>query len=193
MLKKFVMATNNLNKLREVREILAPLEIEVISQKDAGADVEADENGSTFEENAVIKARAVYDIVGLPVIADDSGICVDALDGRPGIYSARYAPKNQECEKLLDEMRNVPEGERTARFICSAVLLDSEGAAAVMGKCEGTIGYEKRGTEGFGYDPIFMYGDKSFAELSSDEKNKVSHRAEAFQKLYTLIKERYGG
>ena len=114
MIKKVVMATNNANKLREVREILSPLGIEVISQKEAGADVEADETGDTFKENAIIKAQAVFDLVEYPVIADDSGLCVDALDGRPGVYSARYAPKGQECDKLLDEMKEVPDEKRTA-------------------------------------------------------------------------------
>lgn len=192
MLKKVVMATNNANKLREVREILSPLGIEVISQKDAGADIEPDESGSTFEENAVIKAQTVFDIVNLPVIADDSGLCVDALDGRPGVYSARYAPKGQECAKLLEELSGIPEEKRTARFECVIALLDNDGIFTVSGKCMGSIGFEKRGTNGFGYDPVFMYGDKSFAELSADEKNKVSHRAEALKQLYELLKERYG-
>ena len=192
MLKKVVMATNNANKLREVREILSPLGIEVISQKDAGADIEPDENGSTFEENAVIKAQTVFDIVDLPVIADDSGLCVDALDGRPGVYSARYAPKGQECAKLLEELGGIPKEKRTARFECVIALLDNDGISTVSGKCMGSIGFEERGTNGFGYDPVFMYGDKSFAELSADEKNKVSHRAEALKQLYELLKERYG-
>lgn len=192
MLKKVVMATNNANKLREVCEILSPLGIEVISQKDAGADVEPDESGSTFEENAVIKAQTVFDIVDLPVIADDSGLCVDALDGRPGVYSARYAPKGQECAKLLEELSGIPEEKRTARFECVIALLDNDGIFTVSGKCMGSIGFEERGTNGFGYDPVFMYGDKSFAELSADEKNKVSHRAEALKQLYELLKERYG-
>lgn len=191
MIKKLVMATNNANKLREVREILTPLRIEVISQKDAGADVEADENGSTFEENAVIKAQAVYDIVNLPVIADDSGLCVDALDGRPGIYSARYAPKGQECGKLLEELKDVPEEKRTARFECAIALLDNDGIFTFSGRCEGSIGFEERGTNGFGYDPVFMYGDRTLAEMSSEEKNKISHRAAALNGLYNFLKERY--
>jgi XTP/dITP diphosphohydrolase len=192
MNKKLVMATNNANKLREVREILAPLGIDVISQREAGADTQPEENGNSFEENAFIKAKAVYDETGLPVIADDSGICVDALDGRPGIYSARYAPKGEECRKLTDELENVPDSERTAHFECVIVFMDGDCTKAFSGKCEGKIGYEERGTNGFGYDPVFMYGDKSFAEISSEEKNKISHRAKAIDKLYEFLKERYG-
>lgn len=189
---KLVMATNNENKLREVRQILSPLGIEVISQKDAGADVNPDENGKTFSENAYIKAKAVYDIVKLPVIADDSGLCVDCLGGNPGVYSARYAPKGMECEKLLDELKNIPESERSAKFCCVISFIDQNGENNFLsGECHGFIGFEKRGTNGFGYDPVFMYGEKSFAEISSDEKNKISHRAVALESLYKLLNERY--
>lgn len=190
---KLVMATNNENKLREVRQILSPLGITVISQKDAGANVNPDENGSTFSENAYIKAKAVYDIVKLPVIADDSGLCVDYLGGNPGVHSARYAPEGMECEKLLDEMKNIPESERSAKFCCVISFIDENGENnLVSGECSGFIGFEKRGTNGFGYDPVFMYGDKSFAEISSDEKNKISHRAKALESFYNLLNERYG-
>lgn len=191
MLKKLVMATNNANKLREAREILAPLGIEIISQKEAGADVEPEENGVTFAENAMIKAKAVYDIVKLPVIADDSGLCVNALDGRPGVYSARYAPKGQECAKLLTEMKDVPENERSASFVCAIAYIDEKGSNTMTGGCLGTIGFEERGTNGFGYDPVFMYGDKTLAEMTAEEKNKISHRAAALQGLYNYLKERY--
>lgn len=192
MMSKLVMATNNVNKLREVREILSPLGIEVISQKEAGADVEPEENGSTFAENALIKAQAVYDIVKLPVIADDSGLCVDYMNGAPGIYSARYAEKGMECEKLLNELKNVPTDERTAKFACVIAFIDENGKSEfASGECLGTIGFEQKGTNGFGYDPVFMYGEKSFAELTSDEKNEVSHRAKALRGLYELLNERY--
>lgn len=191
MIDKLVMATNNINKLREVREILSPLGIEVISQKDAGVDIVPDENGSTFAENAEIKAKAVFEIAGLPVIADDSGLCVDALNGRPGIYSARYAPKGEECSKLLDEMKDIPDDRRTARFECAIAFVDGGDTVIISGKCDGKIGYEQRGTNGFGYDPIFMYEDKSFAEIPSEEKNKISHRAKALEQLYKYLSERY--
>ena len=192
-INRLVMATNNANKLREAREILSPLGVEVLSQQEADVSCEPDENGTTFAENAMIKARAVYECCGLPVFADDSGLCVDALDGRPGVHSARYAPKGQECEKLLSEMEGVPENDRTARFVCSIVFLDAEGDPfSVSGKCEGKIGYEQRGSNGFGYDPVFMVGERTMAELSADEKNAISHRGAALRELYRFLKERYG-
>lgn len=191
MINKLVMATNNANKLREVREILSPLGIEVISQRDAGADVEPEENGSTFAENAFIKAQAVYDVVTLPVIADDSGLCVDALNGRPGIYSARYAPKGEECAKLLEELKDVPEDKRGAFFQCDIAFIDGTFRESFTGKCAGKIGFEQRGMNGFGYDPVFIYGDKTLAEMTAEEKNKISHRAAALRGLYDFLKERY--
>lgn len=192
MLNKLVMATNNANKLKEVKEILSPMGIEVLSQNEAGVNVNPEENGETFEQNSEIKARAVYNEVHMPVIADDSGICVDYLDGKPGVYSARYAPSGQECEKLLSELKGVPDEKRTARFVCVITMIDEKGeAVSVRGECEGKIGYEKLGTNGFGYDPIFMYGDKSFAEIEAAEKNKVSHRANALKLFSKMIKERY--
>ncbi|MBQ9898193.1 MAG: RdgB/HAM1 family non-canonical purine NTP pyrophosphatase [Ruminococcus sp.] len=192
MITKLVMATNNANKLREAREILAPLGIEVLSQRDAGADCEPEENGATFAENAMIKARAVFEIVGLPVIADDSGLCVDALGGRPGVYSARYAPEGQHCAKLLDEMKDVPAEERGAAFVCNVALLDGDTAEVFAGECRGAVGYEKRGSNGFGYDPVFMVGERTMAELSADEKNKISHRGAALRELYRFLNERNG-
>lgn len=192
MQKKLVMATNNANKLKEAREILAPLGIELISQKEASTDIEPEENGTTFAENALIKARAVFAATGLPTIADDSGLCVDALDGRPGVYSARYAPKGEECAKLLDEMKDIPEENRGASFRCVIAYVDADTAFTVSGATiGGRIGYEQRGTNGFGYDPVFMYGDKSMAEMSAEEKNKLSHRGAALRALYEML-ERNG-
>lgn len=190
MMSKIVMATNNENKLREVKEIFAPLGIEVISQQESGADCEPEENGATFAENAAIKARTVYDIVKVPVIADDSGLCVDALDGRPGVHSARYAPKGMECAKLLEEMKDIPDEKRTAYFECCMVLIDKGGIITVSGRCCGKIGYEERGENGFGYDPIFMYGDKTLAEMTAEEKNKISHRGAALNELYAELKKK---
>lgn len=187
MNKKLVMATNNANKLREAREILAPLGIEVISQREAGADCEPEENGTTFAENALIKAKAVYDAVKLPTIADDSGLCVNALDGRPGVYSARYASKGQECQKLLDEMKDVPDDKRTASFQCTIAYIDENGETTMSGECRGAIGYEMRGTNGFGYDPVFMVGERTMAELTADEKNAISHRGAALKALYDYL------
>lgn len=181
---KIILASNNKNKLREFREILEPLGYELISQSEAGADIEAEETGTTFEGNAYIKAKAAYDLTHLPVIADDSGLEVDALGGEPGIYSARYAEEGKRCEKVLEKMEGVPDEKRTARFICAVCYIDKNGESfTVKGVCEGKIGYEKRGTNGFGYDPIFMYGERSFAEISAEEKDNVSHRADALKKF----------
>lgn len=187
---KIVMATNNAGKLREATEILAPLGIEVISQKAAGADCEPEENGSTFAENAMIKAKAVYDIVKMPVLADDSGLCVDALGGRPGVYSARYAPKGMECETLLKEMADIPAENRSASFQCVIAYIDGRRQFTVSGRCDGSIGYEKRGTNGFGYDPVFMRGSQSMAEMTAEEKNKISHRGNAMKKLCEMLEKK---
>ncbi len=192
MIKQLVMATNNANKLREAREILAPLGIEVLSQREAGANCDPEENGSTFADNALIKAKAVYEAVNLPTIADDSGLCVDAMDGRPGVYSARYAPEGQHCVKLLEEMKDVPEDKRGAAFRCTIAYIDENGHYIMSGDCKGAIGYEQRGTNGFGYDPVFMVGERTMAELTADEKNKISHRGAALRELYHFLKERYG-
>ena len=189
---KVVMATNNQNKLREAREILAPLGIEVLSQQEAGANAEPEENGETFADNALIKARAVYDIVNMPVFADDSGLCVDALGGAPGVYSARYAPKGEECKKLLSELANVPDEERGAHFTCAIAYIDENGADVVRGNLTGKIGYEERGENGFGYDPVFLYNGKTLAEMTGEEKNAISHRGNALRLLYEVFQERYG-
>lgn len=189
---RVVMATNNPNKLREAREILAPLGIEVISQREAGADTDPEENGATFADNARIKAQAVYDIVHCPVIADDSGLCVDALGGAPGVHSARYAPKGQECEKLLAAMQEVPEGERRAYFRCTICYMDEKGSGTLSADCVGRIGFAARGVNGFGYDPVFEYGDRTLAEMTSEEKNAISHRGAALRQLYAVFRERYG-
>lgn len=193
-MSKLVMATNNANKLREAKEILSPLGIEVLSLADIDIDCDPDENGATFAENAEIKAESVYNAIAdkygknMAVFADDSGLCVDALGGRPGVHSARYAPKGQECARLLDELTGVPDEKRTARFVCSIVFLDKTGQTyEVKGTCEGMIGHEECGTNGFGYDPVFVVGNKTMAEMTSDEKNAVSHRGAAMNRLYRLL------
>ncbi|MGN0695426.1 MAG: RdgB/HAM1 family non-canonical purine NTP pyrophosphatase [Oscillospiraceae bacterium] len=186
---KIVLASGNKNKLREIREILEPLGYEVLSEKEAGAETDVEENGSTFEENAEIKARAIYDMLHVPVIADDSGLTVDYLNGAPGIYSARYAEEGKRCAKLLSELEGVPDEKRGASFVCAICYMDEKGEAHFFrGECHGRIGYEKRGENGFGYDPIFLFGDKTFAELSAEEKNRVSHRAKALEKLRDHLK-----
>lgn len=190
MMNKIIFATNNVNKLREAKEILAPLGIEVISQREAGADCDPEENGVTFADNALIKAKAVHDIVRCPVVADDSGLCIDALDGRPGVFSARYAPNEEKCAKILSEMKDVPDEKRTAYFECAIAYIDSNGYFTVSGKCMGKIGYEERGTNGFGYDPIFLCGNRTLAEMSADEKNKISHRGNALRELFNKLKKK---
>lgn len=189
---KLVMATNNANKLREAQEILQPLGIEVFSQREAGADTNPEENGETFAENAMIKARAVYEQLHCPVIADDSGLCVDALNGAPGVYSARYAPDGEECQKLLTELKDVPDHERGASFQCTIAYIDEKGDGTVSASCTGKIGYEERGNNGFGYDPVFLYNGKTLAEMTSEEKNAISHRGAALRLLFEVFQERYG-
>lgn len=194
MSNKIVLASNNNHKLREISEILEPLDFTVISQLQAGISLEVDEIGTTFEENAALKARAIYQIYKTAVIADDSGLEVDYLNKAPGVYSSRYAGENatdkEKCEKLLRELEGVPMEKRTARFVSVICYIDKDGKEHIVrGECEGYIGFEPRGENGFGYDPIFMYGDKSFAEISAEEKNSVSHRANAMRKFVKLIGE----
>jgi len=192
-MSKIILASNNKGKIREISEILSPLGFEVISMRDAGIDTDIEENGTTFEENAAIKARAIYSMTKTAVIADDSGLAVDFLNGAPGVYSHRYGGENatdeEKNQKLLQELSGVSDEKRTAAFICSMCYIDDCGNEHfVQGECGGRIGYEPKGENGFGYDPIFMYGDRSFAEISADEKNKVSHRANALKALLELLK-----
>ena len=192
-MRKQILASNNKGKIREISEILSPLGFEVISLKDAGIDIDIEENGTTFKENAAIKARAIYDMTKTAVIADDSGLMVDFLNGAPGVYSARYggegATDEDKNNKLLSELSGVPDNKRTAAFMCVICYIDENGKEQFAeGKCEGKIGYEPKGENGFGYDPIFMYDERSFAELSADEKNKISHRANALKCLQEIMK-----
>ncbi len=194
---KIVLASNNKNKLREIRQIIEPLGHEIYSLDDMNISADPDETGSTFEENAYIKAKAVYDVLGgkYAVIADDSGLEVDWLNKAPGVYSARYGGENasdsDKCRKILSELENVPMEKRNAGFVCVICFIDSDGCKySVRGECRGCIGYEPKGENGFGYDPIFMYGDKSFAEIPADMKNKISHRAAALEKFADMLKEK---
>lgn len=186
---KFIIATNNPKKLKELERILNPLGINAVSAKDEGVSLDdVEETGTTFAENAFIKANSAFKRTGLASVADDSGLCVDALNGRPGIYSARYAGENAtDCDKntkLLTELKDVSEMERTAHFTCAiCCILPNGEKIEVEGICEGSIAFEPHGNGGFGYDPIFIYGDKSYAELSPEEKDGVSHRGKALRKL----------
>lgn len=193
-MNKLLFATNNANKLREAREILEPLGFVIISMKEAGVDIEPEENGSSFAENAMIKAKAVFAELSepIPVIADDSGLCVDALDGRPGIYSARYAPEGERCGKLLSEMKDIPQEKRGAYFECGIAFYDGKVSKELSGRCLGTIGHEERGSNGFGYDPVFVRDGKTLAEMTSEEKNAISHRGAAMEKLVAYLRESYG-
>lgn len=188
---KFVIATNNKKKLAEMSRILLPLGFDVVTAKEIGIDLgDVEENGTTFAENAYIKAKSAYDLLNgeYCVVADDSGLCVDALDGRPGIFSARYGGKGLDdvgrYQKLLDEMAEVGRDKRQAHFACSiCAIMDNGTVITAEGKCEGEIGYAPLGEDGFGYDPIFMVGDKSFSQLSAVEKDKCSHRGNALRIL----------
>ena len=194
---KIILASNNKHKLEEIRKITAPLGYEVISQSEAGCNFDVEETGTTFEENAVLKAKAVYEKMKMPVISDDSGLEVDYLNGAPGVYSHRYAGENatdaDRCSKLLSELSGVEKEKRTARFVCVICFIDENGTETVIrGTCEGYIGTESRGENGFGYDPVFMCGDRSFAEISAEEKNSVSHRADALRKFSETITNKKG-
>lgn len=190
---KILIATHNKHKLTEMERILAPMGYEVVTDTDIGISLtDVEETGTTFMENARIKAESGCKESGLICIADDSGLCVDALGGAPGVYSARYSGVHGDDEsniiKLLDELKDIPDEKRTAYFQCSiCVSFPSGKEVTAEGKCEGKIGYEKRGDNGFGYDPVFMVGDKSFAELTSDEKDAISHRGNALKELRTKL------
>lgn len=193
---KFIIATNNPKKLKELERILNPLGIEAISAKEAGVKLDdVEETGTTFAENAYIKAKAAFEKTGIPAIADDSGLSVDALDGRPGVYSARYAGENATDEdknnKLLEEMKNIPDEKRTAHFTSSVCCILPNGNKLVVdGICNGKIGYEPVGEDNFGYDPIFIYNnDKTFAQMTAEEKDKVSHRGKALRMLQEELKK----
>ncbi|MBQ8171981.1 MAG: XTP/dITP diphosphatase [Oscillospiraceae bacterium] len=192
--QRLIIASNNEGKLREFRKLLEPFGFDVISMRQAGFTDEIIEDGDTFEENAHIKARAVFEATGLPTIADDSGLEIDFLNGAPGIYSARYAGENatdkERCEKVLEEMHDVARPLRDARFVCSIYfILNEEDEYSVNGTVEGYIGDEMVGDNGFGYDPIFMLDDdESMATIGEDEKNRISHRAKAFEKLAEIFR-----
>lgn len=194
---KFIIATNNPKKLIELERILKPLGIEAVSAKEAGVILDdVEETGTTFAENAFLKADAAYQKTGMPAVADDSGLSVDALDGKPGVYSARYAGENatdkDRYTKLLDEMKNIPEEKRNAHFTSSICCILQDGTKIqAEGRCDGKIAFEPLGDSGFGYDPVFMYGDKSYAQLTSDEKDKISHRGKALRMLQEKLKEHF--
>ena len=191
---KLILASNNAKKLKEMNDILSALGVEVCSQADAGVDVEVEETGTTFEENSLLKAKAVMEASGLPAIADDSGLCVDALNGGPGVYSARYGGEGLDDTaryKLL--LASMPRGAaRTAKFVSVITCCFPNGdVITARGECPGTIAFAPMGEGGFGYDPIFFQPrlKKTFAQLSAEEKNAISHRGKALEAFAEKLSE----
>jgi len=188
-MKKIFIASKNKGKISEIRSYLTGFGIEVFSMLDSHEIHDIEETGDSFEDNALLKAKAVYEIVKIPVLADDSGLEVDLLDGKPGIYSARYSGINandsSNNEKLLAELGNSPEDRRTARFRCVLCLYDGENSRFFDGVCEGRIDFSIKGNNGFGYDPLFIPSGYSntFGELSNEVKSRISHRAKALLSL----------
>lgn len=191
-MKKVIFATGNAHKMEEIREILGDLDIELLSMKEAGIAADIVEDGTTFEENALIKARAIAKLSGAIVLADDSGLEIDYLNKEPGVYSSRYMGEDTSYHvknnNLIERLNGVPDEKRTARFVCAVAAVFPDGSEKVVrATMEGRIGYEEAGENGFGYDPIFFlpeYGCSS-AEISMEEKNKISHRGKALR----LIKD----
>jgi XTP/dITP diphosphohydrolase len=192
MNKEIIAATNNKGKLSELKKILEPAGFIVRSLADENITAEPDETGTTFEENAGIKAREIYKIAGKPVISDDSGLEIDALNGEPGVYSAVYAEPGNRRKKVLEKLKNIPYDKRTARFICCICYIDEAGNENFFyGKCEGVIGFENKGDNGFGYDPIFeVHENITMAMLTDDEKNAISHRGKALKKFIKELEKK---
>ena len=195
-MKKIIFATGNEDKMKEIRRILADPQLEILSLKDAGIHADIDENGKSFEENAMIKAEAICKMTGEIVLADDSGLEIDYLNKEPGIYSARYmgheTSYREKNANLISRLDGVPKEKRTARFVCAIAAALSDGNSLVTrGTIEGYIGWEECGSNGFGYDPIFyLYeNDKSTAELSAEEKNAISHRGKALRQMKKMLEE----
>lgn len=186
---KVILASKNPHKLTELSAILSQHGFEIALESEYGLDIDVDETGTTFEENSLLKAEAVMKASGLPVLADDSGLMVDALDGAPGVYSARYGHKSSDGERtafLLENMKDVADEKRTAKFVCVITCLWPDGRKIVArGECPGVITREVHGENGFGYDPVFYLPElgMTYAELPSEQKNAISHRARALQEF----------
>ncbi len=194
---KIVLASKNPHKLVEISKITEKFGMELVLESELGVDIDVEETGTTFEENSLLKAKAVMEATGLPALADDSGIAVDALNGEPGIYSARYGFDESlddwgRLELLLKNMENVPDGQRQAKYVCVITFVTPDGKMIqARGESHGEILRSPIGEGGFGYDPIFYYPpfQKTFAQVTAEEKNAVSHRAEALKLLYDKFKE----
>lgn len=196
-MKRIIFATGNEGKLKEIRMILKDFPVKIVSMKEAGIDIDIEENGKTFEENALIKARTIMKLTGDIVFADDSGLEIDYLDKAPGVYSARFLGEDTSYDiknnYILEKLKDVPKEKRTARFVCVMAAVFPDGSEVTCrGTVEGMIGYEIAGTNGFGYDPIFYlpeYGCTS-AELAPEKKNEISHRGKALRALRDAVSSR---
>lgn len=193
--RKLVLSTNNKNKVEEIKNILKGLGIEVLSKQDMGLSFEVEEDGHSLEENSLKKARALSDQVEYMVMADDSGLFVDALDGAPGVHSSRFAEEKgndgKNNIKLLEMLKDIPKENRGASFFAVITLITEEKEVfTIKGECRGHINFEPKGSKGFGYDPLFipLGYDETFAELGNDIKNKISHRAKALEKTQDLLR-----
>lgn len=185
----FIIATHNKNKVKEFKRILEPLSINAVTAELG----EIEETGTTFSDNAFLKAEAACCETGKPAIADDSGLMVEALDGAPGVYSARYAGEgasSADCiKKLLENLKDVPKEKRGAKFVCSICCVFPDGhKITAQGECSGEITFSEAGSDGFGYDPVFLAGDKTFAQLTAGEKDKISHRGKALRAFASKLK-----
>lgn len=196
-MERMIFATGNEGKMKEIRMILQELEVPVVSMREAGVSAEIEENGKSFEENAIIKARAVMELTGETALADDSGLEIDYLDGAPGIYSARYMGEDTSYDiknnAILELLKDVPDEKRTARFVCVIACAMPDGTILTSrGTMEGMIAHEIRGENGFGYDPVFYLPECccTSAELSPDQKNELSHRGKALRVMRELLKDR---
>lgn len=194
---KMVLASKNPHKLVEIQKIVERFDIQLVLESELGVDIDVEETGTTFEENSLLKAKAVMEATGLPALADDSGIAVDALNGAPGVYSARYGFDDSlddwgRLQLLLKNTENVPDGQRQAQFVCVITFVTPEGQVIqARGEVHGEVTREERGEGGFGYDPIFYYPPfgKTLAEVEPERKNAVSHRAKALKIFYEKLKE----
>ena len=194
----FVIASHNKKKIEELERILSPLGIYAKTPEQLGKEsIDVEETGTTFEENALLKAKTICELTGMPAIADDSGLVVDALGGQPGVYSARYAGPDatdaDKIQKLLTELMKTGDSDRSAHFECVICCYFPNGETIMAhGRCDGTIGYAPRGINGFGYDPIFFVeGNKTFAELSDNQKDVISHRGRALKEFSILLQKKY--
>ena len=191
---KLIIASNNEGKIKEYKEILEPLGYEVISQKEVGINLEIPETGTSYKENALLKAQGIYEITKTAVLSDDSGLSIDFLDGAPGLYSARFKSELSQKEKnqyIIDEMKDTD--NRKAKFVCSICFIFENGEKIeVQGICNGKISRKIEGERGFGYDPIFIPDgyDKTFSDIGQEEKNKISHRAIAIKELIEKLKSK---